>query len=165
MTVDHTHRCVVFFTVLLLLSSPAPTLFLFFTSIIIAQRWVWIVKVACSHKPPWFGVLVKFLFSGYIFHPPLLSVISCPVHGKASSSANPRIRKFMFKVHVSMSRFHQLLSYLFFTSPHPAWWIKLDRSREYRKERGWKENVLSVSPPSHPSLPTYFRIFLWGGKS
>ena len=40
---------------------PWLTLFPFFTFIITAQRWVWIVKVSCSHRPPWFGVLVKFL--------------------------------------------------------------------------------------------------------
>ena len=163
-------RCV-FFTVLLLPSSPAPALFLFFTFIIIAQRWVWIVKVSCSHKTPWLGVLVKFLSLGtqrknfFLFHPPLLSVISCPAHGKTSYSANPRIRKFVFKVHVSMSRFHQLLSYLFFTSPSPAWWIKLDQSREYRKEGVRRKMSSLLAPHPTPAFQLTLESFYGEGKA
>lgn len=45
------------------------------------------------------------------------SVISYFICGKTCSSANPRVKKSLFQVHVSMSRFQQLLSYLFSPSP------------------------------------------------
>lgn len=113
---------------------------------------------------PWLNVLSLGAFFILLF---FLSLIG-PIHGKTSSSDNPKARESLFQVQASRSRFHPLLSHLFFLTS-AVQYDELSLSQADNSWRGWKENVLSSWHPHatapHPSCTTYLESSYGKGKA
>ena len=77
------------------------------------------------------------------------------------SRSSNRVRKSLFKARVSMSRFHQLLSYFCFASPVQH--DELDLTKAENSGRGYKKNVLSCLAPN-PTTALQFTLESFYGE-